>query len=445
MNRQFKKVLTLFMALGIIFGSMTTVFGAGMADYDYVDEYKDGFAAVQKQDKWGFVNEAGEEVVPPIYDGICDFENGFAAVEKQGKWGFINEAAEEITPLIYKDVYNFWNGFAGVVRDGKIGFINEAGKEVVPPTYDGIYDFKNGFGKVEKDGKVGFINESRKEIVPCIYDEVYDFENGFAGVEKGGKLGFVNEAGKEVIPCIYDETYNFEYGFAVVVKQGKWGLIDQVGKEVIPCIYDAVEYADVENGKYRVFKDGTSTVIDLNNNKRPEQEQPKKSIMATSTNASVLVNNVPTKFEAYTISGNNYFKLRDLAKVLSGSKKQFEVKWDNTVKAINLLSGKPYTTVGGEMIKGDGKSKSSISNTSKIYVDGKEVKLTAYTIGGNNYFKLRDIAQVFDIGVTWDQETKTIGIDTSKAYLPLIDELQKAKDNDKADLLMDFASDIART
>ncbi|MGO4373315.1 hypothetical protein AB4Z21_21620 [Paenibacillus sp. MCAF20] len=45
-----------------------------------------------------------------------------------------------------------------------------------------------------------------------------------------------------------------------------------------------------------------------------------------------------------------------------------------------------------------------------------EAPLKAYNIGGNNYFKLRDIAKVFNIGVTWDASTSTIGIDTSLAY-----------------------------
>ena len=47
---------------------------------------------------------------------------------------------------------------------------------------------------------------------------------------------------------------------------------------------------------------------------------------------------------------------------------------------------------------------------------GREVSLTAYTIGGNNYFKLRDIGQAFDFGIGWDNATKTITIDTGTGY-----------------------------
>lgn len=141
------------------------------------------------------------------------------------------------------------------------------------------------------------------------------------------------------------------------------------------------------------------------------------SVNAVPTVASVQVNGVPVAFEAYTINGNNYFKLRDLAKAVDGTAKNFEVTWDGTKKAINLLSGQRYTAVGGELVAGDGKAKAATVSTAVIYKDGEKVDLSAYTINGNNYFKLRDVAKVFDIGVTWDAATKTIGIDVTQGYI----------------------------
>lgn len=142
------------------------------------------------------------------------------------------------------------------------------------------------------------------------------------------------------------------------------------------------------------------------------------TVNAVPTASNVVVDGKLTAFDAYTINGNNYFKLRDLAKVVSGTEKQFEVAWDGTKNAINLASGKAYTAVGGELGKGDGKSKTATLSTATIYKDGVVVALTAYTINGNNYFKLRDVAQAFNIGVTWDGATNTVGIDTATAYVP---------------------------
>ena len=132
----------------------------------------------------------------------------------------------------------------------------------------------------------------------------------------------------------------------------------------------------------------------------------------------VLVNGDEIPFDVYNINGNNYFKLRDLAYILSGTEKQFEVGWDGANNAISLTSGSPYTVFGGEMAsKGIG-NKTANPTTSKIYLDGKEVQFTAYNLDGNNYFKLRDIAQTFDFGVDWDSAKNTVVIDTSKSYTP---------------------------
>lgn len=146
---------------------------------------------------------------------------------------------------------------------------------------------------------------------------------------------------------------------------------------------------------------------------------------ASPTASKVLVNGKNISFDAYLIDQNNYFKLRDLAFVVKGTEKQFEVLWDGNKNAINLISKKAYTPVGKEMTKGkSGKIIAKLS-TSVIYKDSLEEELVAYTINGNNYFKLRDIAKAFDIGITWDGETGTIGIDTSLSYIdPNYQEVQ---------------------
>lgn len=138
-----------------------------------------------------------------------------------------------------------------------------------------------------------------------------------------------------------------------------------------------------------------------------------KGITATPTASKVLVNGKEISFDAYTINQNNYFKLRDIASVLSGTNKQFEVTWNNEKGAIEMLSNQAYTPVGGELAAGDGLSKTPVLNTAKVYLDGQEVNLTAYTINGNNYFKLRDIGQLFNFGVNWNG---AVVVDTSIGY-----------------------------
>lgn len=139
---------------------------------------------------------------------------------------------------------------------------------------------------------------------------------------------------------------------------------------------------------------------------------------ATTNRSTVLVDGEKVAFDAYTIEQNNYFKLRDLAKVLSGTDKEFEVEWNGEKNAISLTTGQTYTAVGGELAAGDGTDKTANLNTATIYLDGVPVQLTAYTINQNNYFKLRDVGQALGFDVSWNGLTNTIVVDTTKGYTP---------------------------
>jgi len=139
-------------------------------------------------------------------------------------------------------------------------------------------------------------------------------------------------------------------------------------------------------------------------------------VAAKATSSAVLVNGKTVAFEAYNISDNNYFKLRDLACALSGSEKQFEVGWDGAKNAISLTSGKAYTPVGGELTFSGVTAPEAHSSTSSVWLNGKQISLKAYTIGENNYFKLRDLGAAVNFGVDWVRETNTVVIDTSKGY-----------------------------
>ena len=139
-------------------------------------------------------------------------------------------------------------------------------------------------------------------------------------------------------------------------------------------------------------------------------------VTAQPTASTVYLNGKAVEFEAYTISGSNYFKLRDLAYALSGTPKQFAVGWDGDANAISLISGDSYEPVGGELAKGNGKAKEASPTSSRVYFDGIELRLTAYNIGGNNFFKLRDLMEAINVYVGYNESTKAITLDTGKGY-----------------------------
>lgn len=142
------------------------------------------------------------------------------------------------------------------------------------------------------------------------------------------------------------------------------------------------------------------------------------SAAAQPTTSTVLVNGKQVAFDAYNIDGSNYFKLRDLAYVLNGSEKQFNVVWSASANAISLVSGKPYAAAGGELAPGSGTIQEALPTTSALLLDGADLALEAYNINGNNYFKLRDLGSALNFGVDWDGAANTVVIDTAKGYTP---------------------------
>ena len=168
-----------------------------------------------------------------------------------------------------------------------------------------------------------------------------------------------------------------------------------------------------KNEYERMFNEAAAVVKTLN-------IKPKTApgLIATPTFAAVVLNARSLSFEAYTINGYNYFKLRDLAYALRLSVKQFDVEWVESANTIALTSGKPYTVVGGEMVgKGDGE-KTPYAIFSTVLLDGVETEFEVYNIEYNNYFKLRDIAAAFDFGIDWNESSNTIFIDTMHGYTP---------------------------
>ena len=76
----------------------------------------------------------------------------------------------------------------------------------------------------------------------------------------------------------------------------------------------------------------------------------------------------------------------------------------------------------------------------RFFVDGEEVKMTAYVINGNNYVMLRDIGAAVGFNVFWDNVNHCVQIESDKPYTgvaPAGDsaEVKKVADYTQADVM----------
>ncbi len=119
---------------------------------------------------------------------------------------------------------------------------------------------------------------------------------------------------------------------------------------------------------------------------------------------TIIVNGESVEMEVYNIDGSNYFKLRDIAMLLNGTESGFSVDYDAEKREMITETGEDYAPVGGELTAGEDKSAATVVSEWMLTVDGEEVDCYIYNIGGNNFFKLRDLGRVFGFDVDYSAE-----------------------------------------
>ncbi len=132
---------------------------------------------------------------------------------------------------------------------------------------------------------------------------------------------------------------------------------------------------------------------------------------AIPNNAAFLINGEKAAPTSYLIDGSNYLKLRDFAKMLSGTNSEFSVAYDPALKRVSLESGKPYDANGSEL-KGykDVTVMPAKGNYGYIWLNGSQLKVSAYLIENENYLNLRQLAKIFNSGIAYDEKTKAVSL-----------------------------------
>jgi hypothetical protein len=207
---------------------------------------------INKNDKYGFINETGKEVVPCKYDKIESFQNGYAiAKNKVGEYDYMNglldSLGKEVIPLKYGHMEYYPSDKVLVVGESNasnVGVIDLAGKTVIPVQYEfWSKRISKGIWPVGKNDICGVVNMKNEIIVPFTYYMIESYSDELdlapARKDKGGKFGFIDRTGKIVIPFMYDDAWP-SGNYLAVKKDGKWGIIDVSNKIILPFEYASV-------------------------------------------------------------------------------------------------------------------------------------------------------------------------------------------------------------
>lgn len=229
---------------------------------------------------WGYVNQAGQVVIPFKYRMADDFYAGVAQVSYRSLPKNDDDSPAEEAMLIdkkgkeyrlsseYGNIRSFTEGMAIVCNDsrmcqGKYGFIDTTGREICPLKYDQVWEFSEGLAAVNvgasecQGGKWGFIDRTGKEVIPLIYDyvgmidsgyDLFGFQFGRAIVGIGEESFYIDKKGAttKIPPRKDSEPVDFGYmnheNPIRIEENGKYGFRDEQGLIIVPPKYDWVSH-----------------------------------------------------------------------------------------------------------------------------------------------------------------------------------------------------------
>lgn len=215
--------------------------------------------------KRGFINlNTGNIVIEGHYDRAWNFSDGLAAICQDNKIGFINMEGEEVIPCQYPTSehainrlgYAFHNGYATITNSqNECGLINKQGELLVDTIYDCIWSPSEcGVRIFQDDSKYGVMDLQGNILVPLQYDNIW-CEGERLFVTKNGVMAQMDKTGKVLKP--FCSSYDFkpmylatdEYnehptGYFKYYVGAYQGIIDSNGKMVIPAIYHQINQLD---------------------------------------------------------------------------------------------------------------------------------------------------------------------------------------------------------
>lgn len=247
--------------------------------YEYVGAFSEGYAVVEREGKYGYIDVTGREVIPCTYASAYAVSQGMGVVyedkevnEETGRTllknaRFINVSTGEMWPQVWQSASSFSEGLARVALNGKIGFINTGNEVVIDLKYDAAGGFSQGraiYG-VKKDGAIlyGFIDEKGNEVIPAAYTQILTvFTEGVAHVMDGERSLVIDRNGKIHFETDAENTLVFSQELAAVKKDGKYGFVDKLGNLVTPMQWKAKDY-----GAEPLFANHRAPVLDPVTNK----------------------------------------------------------------------------------------------------------------------------------------------------------------------------------
>ena len=215
------------------------------------------FFLVNEKEKYGLLNASGNIVLSPEYELITTSNSNLLKVKKAGKYSIVNTKGEEALKTKYDYISNSEEqpnlpSWPAIVRKkNKLGLLDQYLNEIVEPSFESIEYLGDNLYASTLKGKKGILAANGKILASNYLEEVLPESEKYLPCKQNGKWGYLFINGKMMIQPQYEEVGNFYKNLALVKMEGKWGVINKQGRWILKNEFDSVGY--LPNGKRKLF------------------------------------------------------------------------------------------------------------------------------------------------------------------------------------------------
>lgn len=257
--------------------------------YPYISGLQEGRAVYYVTDngsgdgansRYGYLDSAGQEVIPAQYEEANDFVEGKAVVKIKDKhYALIDLYGRRLANYPFAYVGPLGDGLLAFQQDsnGKYGYINEQGSIIIPPTYTSALPFHHGRAIVntaeDYKSKYGVINNQGKWVIQPEYNDIRDLmEDRFAlgrAIDPeqpfiGSIYAIADWDGKRLSDFVYRDVSDYKHGLASVYDAKQTYFIDRTGQPApgYPRVNGSGSLTLEPGGLIKVFVDQRLSYLD---------------------------------------------------------------------------------------------------------------------------------------------------------------------------------------
>lgn len=202
--------------------------------YDSISENQNGYFVIQKDDRWGIIDNGGNFTfqLSNYYKQLFYFNETRWQVYRNGLSGIVDQNGTLKISTQYEDFKQPEFGYIPFKFRSKWGLLDQKERFILQPLNDRLEIISHDLIQVWKDGKTGIKNNSDKTLIPIDFHDIERTKNGAYIVKQDHKYGYYDSDVQQIRPVSYDAIKEFSNNLIALNKNGYWQLINKKGQLV---------------------------------------------------------------------------------------------------------------------------------------------------------------------------------------------------------------------